>query len=179
MIFQDNTISITPISPTSEILDGYAIKGISIEGIQTQIKVIDQILDTFISSPGIVSNTDSLVESIQKIASTLATNYTTIHITSDSSSNTNLTEFQRFVIIDSNVTGKTVTLPTANASGVIAGVDYTFMVGSDVITSNTIAVPSGSYLNNVLNGTYTLTGLLTNWLRVSAISDGSRWFLAG
>jgi len=178
LIFMDGTISITPITPPGGALTGYAAQGIDIFGVQTQIKIIDQTLDSYSASPGVISNTDTISQAVSKIGSTLPTNYSTIHITSGSASNTNLTPFQRFIIVDPSVTGKTMTLSAANATGVIPGVEYVFVVGGGLITSNTIAVPSGAYLNNTLNGTYTLTGLLSGWVRMSATSDGSRWFAA-
>lgn len=176
-IFPDGTISIPPITPPGSALDGYAIQAIDIFGTQNQIKIIDQILDSYSPSAGVVNNTDSVVQAISKIGSTLPTNYSSLHITSGSSSTTNLTAFQRLIIIDPSVTGKTAVLPSASSDGVLVGVPYTFIVGSGLVTSNTIAVQTGEYLNNNLNGTYTLTGLLSGWVKIDAITDGSRWFI--
>lgn len=174
MQFQDGSITIQP----SDATDGYTIKAIGFSGVQNSIKIIDQVLDSFVSTPGIVDSSDSIVTMANKFASSIDTNYSGLHITSNSSSNTNLTAFQRFVIIDPSVTGKTVTLPSPSASGVIPWTEYIFVVGGGLVTSNTIAVPSGAYLNNTLNGTYTLSGLLSGWVRTGATSDGSRWFVA-
>lgn len=78
-------------------------------------------------------------------------------------------------IFDSEVTGKSVTTPS---TGMVIGKIYTIFVGSGVITSNTIRVPSGVSLNGTVNGTYTLTRLLSGWVNVSVIWDGSGWFAA-
>lgn len=177
LVFQDGSISIMPIWPPQIIQSGYSLQAMDIYGYQNQIKIIDQTLDTFIPNFGVVNNSDSIVQGLQKLAASADTNYAGLHIISGSSTTTNLTAFQRGVIIDPGITGKTIILPSANASGVIPWKDYPIIVGGGVITSNTIGVPSGNYINNTLNGIYTLTGLLSGWLRVNAVSDGSKWFI--
>lgn len=179
-IFQDGTISIMPVTWGS-IQAGYAVNGIDIlSSIQppTSIKIIDQILDTFSVSSGVVNNTDSIVQAIQKLAGALSNAYTGIHITSGSSSTTNLAAYERGVIFDSGVTGKTVKLRSVSDPDVIPWVPYPFLVGSGVITSNTIGVQTGESLNNTVNGTYTIAGLLSGWVWVNAICDGTGWFIA-
>lgn len=174
IVFQDGTISIIPTSSNS----GNYLQAIAIDGSQNQARVVDQIIDTFGASPGIVNNSDSIVGAINKISSSLSTNYSVIHISSGSSSSTSLTAYQSTIIIDGSVTGKTVILPSSSAPGVIPGKPYRFIIGGGLITSNTIGVIPGDKLNTVTNGTYTVAGALSSWNSVVGVSDSTGWFLS-
>lgn len=173
--FDDNTtMSIHwTITPTP----GCAISNISYDGLQVEIKIIDQILDSFNLTPGVVSSTDTIVEAVNKLASSADTNYTGLHITSGTSSPLNLTAFQRAIIFDSGVNGKTIKLPAANDSDVIPWVEYLIFTLSGLLTSNTIGVQTGDYLNNTVNGTFSIGGVV-GVAKFSAMSDGSRWFVS-
>lgn len=175
MQFWDGTISIQP----GDQEDGYAIKSIQFGGLQDPIKIIDQILDSYSpGNPDIVNVTDSIVQAIQKMTPSLPTAFSVIHITSGSSSNTNLTGFQNTVIFDSGATGKSATLISSSDPSVIQGYPYRFMMSSGVLTSNTVKVVSGDHLNGTVNGTYTLSASATNWISATAVADSSGWFIS-
>lgn len=74
------------------------------------------------------------------------------------------------VIMDSDT--KTGTLPAANGPGVVPGFEYTLTLGIGANTG-TLAVPVGESLNNVLNGTFIISGAENS---ASAYSDGISWF---
>jgi hypothetical protein len=73
------------------------------------------------------------------------------------------------VIMDADA--QTGTLP--QASDVVPGaVTYVLKLGVGA-TTGTLAVPPGNYLNNVLNGTFAISGAKNS---ASARSDGATWF---
>lgn len=156
---------------------GYTIQAISYEGLQVEIKIIDQILDSFSLTPGVVSNADTLVEAVNKLASSADTNYTGLHITSGTSSPLNLTALQRGLIFNSGVNGKTVKLPSATNPDVIPWVEYPIFTLSGLLTSNTIGVQTGESLNGTVNGTFALAGVLGS-AKASAMTDGTTWFIS-
>jgi hypothetical protein len=172
MQFQDGSISIQPGDP--EV--GYAIKAIGFSGIQNPIKIIDQLLTGISTIPGILNGSDSILLGMGKVAASLDTAYTTLGIASGTAASTQLTAFQRAIIIDGGVTGKTIILPNVATAGVIPGCEYIFSVGSGLVTTNTIAVPSGNYMNDTLNGTFSIGGLLSARVRVGFYVHNSRWY---
>lgn len=176
MAYFDNNTTMSifwTITPTP----GCAISNISYDGIQAEIKIIDQVLDSFSLTPGVVSTSDTVVEAISKLASSADTNYTGLHITSGTSSPLSLTAFQRAVIFNSGVNGKTVKLPSASDADVIPWVPYPLLTLSGLLTSNTIGVQTGESLNGTVNGTFTLAGI-TGVAKATAITDGTAWFVS-
>lgn len=173
--FDDNTtMSIFwTITPTP----GYAISNISYDGIQNGIKIIDQILDSFSLTSGVVSNADTIIEAVNKLASSADTNYTGLHITSSTSSPLNLTAFQRGIIFDSGVNSKIINLPSASDPDVIPWREYPIFILSGILTNNTIGVQTGESLNGTVNGTFALAGVIGS-AKGSIMSDGTAWFIA-
>lgn len=173
MQFFDGSNSIFPADP----VEGYAIQPVNFNGVQIPFKIIEVVLDTFASTSGIVNSSDSVVGAIQKLASSVDTNYTGLHITSGTSSPLNLTALQRAVIFDSGVSGKTIKLPSATDPDVIPWVPYPLLALSGLLTSNTIGVQTGQSLNGTVNGTFTLAGI-TGVAKAIAITDGTAWFVS-
>lgn len=172
IVFQDGSITVNP-APNDSPKEGYFSAPIQIDGDQNSLKVIDQILDTFSFSPGLVNSSDSIIEAINKLAASVDTVYSVIHVSDDRI----LTGLQRSFIIDEGTNGKNFTLPSSSDSYVIPGASYRFFIANGGPYSNTIAVQSGDYLNTTVDGTYTLVSDLSQWKFVCATSDGSGWFI--
>lgn len=175
IIFFDDSVSVDPLAWQTD-WTGYAINPITIFGSQTAIKIVDQVVDSYSPTTGVLANTDTIAEMFSKVGGTLPTNYTTLGITSGSPSSTQLTAFQRYIVIDGSVTGKTIILPDVAASGVIPGTEYIFSLGGGLVTSNTVAVPSGNYMNDTLNGTYTIAALLSGRTSIRFAVHNNRWY---
>lgn len=150
---------------------GEALSNIDTTGMQIKMKIIDQILTGLVSTPGIVVDTDKIIEAMGKIKSTLSTAYsfTTTGISAT------MTPFQR--VIRATTTGLTIKFPASNASGVIAGEDYTIIFPPNVLSAGTAGVTTGDFFNGAVNGTVAGPISITLPSYIRAKSDGTGWWL--
>jgi hypothetical protein len=121
-----------PVQPRT-LTAGSAVQFIDSNGLQNLMVVIDQVLTSFTATPGTVSNTDTVVQAIGKIAGNAA------------SAITSITGLQGIAIDNTTPTAPIVLIhkqgATINSSGQIA-VDTNYVaVGTTVLT---ITLPSSS-----------------------------------
>lgn len=172
ILFYDGSVTVNPQNTPTP---GCALQAIPIWGDQTEIVIIDQTLDSLALTSGDLVVTDSIVDGIAKLWSASDLSYSPIHINSGSPSTTQLTAFQNGIILEA--TAKIAVLPASNDINVIPGKEYIFYLFAGVLNTATIGVTSGDFLNNTVNSTFTLAGLV-GWAKAIAISDGSGWYVA-
>jgi hypothetical protein len=169
MLFEDGTVSISyNNSPTP----GFAIKAITIEGLQNEIKIIDQVLDSLSPAPGVVDSTDTIVTMANKLVSASDVSYGTPLITSTSAI---LTPFQRLCQVTD--IDQTITLPSSSDPAIIPGTICIIIFPEHSNSPGTIVVGSGDFLNGALDGIYLVPAIsgIPNAVRVTSIGNG--WYV--
>lgn len=103
---------------------------------------------------------------------TLPVFYNVVHVTS----NVSLAAYQNTIIVDSPTDGKTITLLSSSDPSVVPGLPYKFIIMDGAVTSNTIGVTPGDFLNGVEDGTYVLNARVSGIVSLTLISDSVGWF---
>lgn len=169
MLFQDGTVS---VSYDNNQTDGCAIKAITIEGFQEQIKIIDQVLDSLRPTPGVVTESDTIVTMANKLVSASDVSYGNPVITSTSLT---LTPFQRICLVTE--IDQIVTLPFSSGEGVIPATIYIIIFPEYFNSPGTIVVDKEDFLNGIVDGKFIVppTSGAPSVVRVTSINKG--WYI--
>ncbi len=167
-VFSDDTVSITPNnSPTP----GCAIKPVSIEGVQEEIKIIDQTVDSYSPDFGILNNADNITQMFSKIGAILPTNY---KVTKTDKS-ISLSPFERTCIITE--IDQTIILPQSNETGVIPGEAYYIIFPAFEKSAGIVGVRESDILNGIRDNIYNSPISIDQPKILIAISSGSEWII--
>lgn len=171
MILSDHSITIQP-SCDGPSNDGKAVNYIGTNGIQKMLIIINQLLANFVSTIGLVSAADSILQAIQKLVSASNTSYADTVITAVGIT---LTPFQRSARV--TATGQTMKFPLSTAPGVIPNTIYIFVFPPNLLSAGTVAVTTGDSLNGALNGTVAAPAGLggPNIVRGMVLSGAGWW----
>jgi hypothetical protein len=168
MVFQDETVT---VKYNNNPTPGCAIEVVQIDGLQKEIKIIDQILDTLAPASGIVENTDTIIEFANKVVATLDTAYGVLN----TSTSAQLTPLQRLAIV--TTVGENIELPLSSAAGVIHATEYTVIFPTtELSVAGTLSVANGDSLNGVVDAVFNVRANATGNSPITIKSDGAGWW---